>query len=97
MEETHPVLQPFEDEIDVERMVKTALDQQLVNRYLRNNSAKTGLFLVYWYRPGPDQKGKVNKLAELRQLLAQQAEQASVNGRLVKSYVLDIRLPDDQS
>lgn len=77
--------------------VKTALDQQLVNRYLRNHSATTGLFLVYWYRPGPDQKGKVNRLADLRQLLDQQAQQASANGRLVKSYVLDIRLPDDQS
>ena len=52
---------------------------------------------MYWYRPGPDQKGKVNRLADLRQLLDQQAQQASANGRLVKSYVLDIRLPDDQS
>jgi len=71
--------------------VATALQAQLVNRYLRQHEARTGLFLVYWHKPGA-----ANELAALRQQLSQQAAQASADGLLLKSYVLDIRLPDDQ-
>jgi hypothetical protein len=71
--------------------VSTALQAQLVNRYLRQHEARTGLFLVYWHKPGA-----TAELEALRQQLAQQAVQASSAGLLLKSYVLDIRLPDDQ-
>nr|GFA33569.1 hypothetical protein [Tanacetum cinerariifolium] len=54
--------------------VDTALQAQLVNRYLRQHEARTG------------KPGAANELAALRQQLSQQAAQASANGLLLKSY-----------
>jgi len=79
------------------REVLTALDGQLVNRYLRNHSANEALFLVYWHTAEKGRSTSRGSLAGLRQELAQQAQAASVNGRLIRSLVLDIRMPDDQT
>jgi len=71
--------------------VATALQSQLVGRYLHQHEARTGLFLVYWFKPQASAE-----LTALRQQLTEQAQRASVDGLIIKSYVLDIRMPDDQ-
>ena len=75
--------------------VESALDGQLVNRYLRNHPAKCGLFLVYWHTAETGRSTSRGSIADLRAELAQQAQAASKDGLLIRSYVLDIRLPDD--
>jgi hypothetical protein len=78
------------------REVTSALNGQLVNRYLRGHPTKYGLFLVYWHTKETGRSISRGSLAKLREELARQAQAASINGLLVKSYILDIRLPDDQ-
>ena len=75
--------------------VESALDGQLVNRYLRNHPAKCGLFLVYWHTAETGRNTSRGSITDLRAELAQQAQAASKDGLLIRSYVLDIRLPDD--
>lgn len=78
------------------REVTTALKGQLVNRYLRGHTAKFGLFLVYWHTQETGKSLSRGSLTTLREELVRQADAASVDGLSIRSYVLDIRLPDDQ-
>ena len=84
------------------REVNTAMRTQLVERYLRDNPSRHGLYLVGWFNCpqwDPDDRRKDNApqiaLEEARARFTQQAEAlgASLEGRhLVKSFVLDTAL-----
>ncbi len=85
------------------REVNTAMQTQLVERYLRDNPCRHGLYLVGWYNcpqwNDPDDRRKSAApqitLEEARDRYAQQAEEltARSEGRyLVKSFVLDTAL-----
>jgi len=85
------------------REVNTAMQTQLVERYLRDNSGRQGLYLVGWFNcpqwNDPDDHRKDDAphiaLEEARARFAQQAEvlTAGAEGRhLVRSFVLDTAL-----
>ncbi len=85
------------------RKVNTAMQTQLVERYLRDNPGRQGLYLVGWFNcpqwNDPDDHRKEDApqitLEEARARFAQQAEEltARSEGRyLVKSFVLDTAL-----
>jgi hypothetical protein len=93
--ETDKIIVFLEAKHNDNREVDSALDGQLVNRYLQNHAAKCGLFLVYWHTAETGRSISKGSIAGLRIELAQQAQAASKDGLLIRSYVLDIRLPDD--
>ncbi len=68
--------------------VATALDAQLVSRYLHQHTARCGILLVTWIGP----RRKDDTIEALRAELEAQATIASRGGLTVGSYVLDIRL-----
>ena len=84
------------------REVNTAMQTQLVERYLRDNPGRQGFYLVGWFNCpqwDPDDHRKEDaphiSLVEARARFAQQAEELTVRseGRyLVKSFVLDTAL-----
>jgi hypothetical protein len=81
------------------REVKTAMGEQLVDRYLADNECKNGLYLMGWYQcsqwDDEDYKKNEHKFASIedaRKYLNGQANELSGNGRLVRAVVLDISL-----
>ena len=84
------------------RKVETAMQTQLVERYLRDNPCRHGLYLIGWFNcprwdPTDHRKNDAPQinLEEARAQYAQQAEALtaqSADGRLVKSFVLDTAL-----
>jgi len=84
------------------REVDTAMQTQLVERYLRDNPCRHGLYLVGWFNcPQWDRTDHRKNdapqitLEEARAQFAQQAEALtarSEGGRMVKSFVLDTAL-----
>jgi hypothetical protein len=74
--------------------VTTSLNNQLVNRYLKNHPTRFGLFLAYWHTAETGRSMSSGSISELRKELARQAQSASKDGLSVRSYVLDIRLPE---
>jgi hypothetical protein len=87
--------------------VEDALDTQLAARYLRDNSSNHGLYLVGWFLDdgwddGDSRKAKATRnfngdIEQARVQLAKQAAEASVNGKTIKSFVLDARLRNANS
>jgi len=85
------------------REVTTAMQTQLVERYLRDNPGRQGFYLVGWFNcpqwndPNDHRKEAAPQITmeEARARFAQQAEEltAQSEGRyLVKSFVLDTAL-----
>ena len=79
--------------------VKTAMESQLVKRYLVNNICKYGLYLVGWFNcPQWDnedsRKEKAPKMLidEARKLFDEQAETLSSSGNVVRAYVMNTAL-----
>lgn len=80
--------------------VETALETQLVNRYLRKNSSKFGLYLVGWFESSAwieedHRKRKIPKkigIENFRDYLKTQAQALTRDGIYVKSFVLDLRI-----
>lgn len=81
--------------------LKLSMETQLLNRYLKDNQCKYGLYLVGWYlcdsweKTDPRLKKTQNlkmDLQEIKNYLDQQALSLSQNGITIKSFVLDCRI-----
>jgi hypothetical protein len=77
----------------------TAMQTQLVDRYLRDNECQTGLYLVGWFDCDQwldidDRKGKPKSvsLGELRKELVTQAQNLSTGRLTIGAHVLDASL-----
>jgi len=82
----------FEAKRDRHRDVVTALDTQLVDRYLSDPTYRHGIYLVYWFGQGGTRLPV--ELSAARELLDAQAVTASRRtGRRVAAVVLDVRGP----
>lgn len=79
----------------------TAMEEQLVNRYLKDNRCQHGLYLIAWfnceqwddsdYRKRDAQK-KNNSIEEAKEKYEQQAAKLSNSGVTVKAFVLNTAL-----
>lgn len=72
----------------------TAMESQLVNRYLKENQCQCGLYLVGWFdSPSWDdsnaRRARKKSLAEARTLLEDKASELSGGGRCIRAYVLN--------
>ncbi len=83
----------WNDELDI------AMEEQLVNRYLKDNTCQHGMYLVGWFNceqwdKSDYRKGKSPKISiyEAREKFEKQAEQLSQLGVKVKSFVLNTAL-----
>ncbi len=83
----------WNDELD------TAMETQLVERYLKDNLYHDGIYLVGWYDcpqwdKDDDKRSKSQKhiRSDLERELKNQALQLSVNGVKVREFVLDVSL-----
>lgn len=83
----------WNDELD------TAMETQLVERYMKDNLCHDGIYLVGWYDcPQWDEndnrksKSQKHKQSDLKRELKDQAHQLSVNGVKIREYVLDVSL-----
>ncbi len=81
------------------REVKTAMQGQLVNRYLKNNTCNHGLYLVGWYLcerwdPADYRKSDVPfvSIEEAKTFLTKQGKALSADGLLIQSFVIDTSL-----
>ncbi|BAU65885.1 hypothetical protein STA3757_32810 [Stanieria sp. NIES-3757] len=79
--------------------LNTAMETQLVNRYLKDSTCQHGLYLVGWFNcdqwnDSDSRKGKAPKIniEEARQQFTQQAEQISQSNIVVKAFVLNAAL-----
>lgn len=75
------------------------MEEQLVNRYLKDNTCQNGLYLIGWFNceqwdKSDSRKGKSPKISihEAREKFEKQAEQLSQSGVEVKSFVLNTAL-----
>jgi len=83
------------------REVQTAMQTQLVDRYLLENRCQTGLYLVGWFQsPGWDaadprqRRNPWGTIEEARTELETQAAQLTQEGvRQIRAYTLDCALP----
>lgn len=82
----------------------TAMEKQLVNRYLDKNDCRHGLYVVGWFLcdawtgKNPNRKQvKISKLVELNRLLEGQAETLSIQGKKIVQIVLDATIPLNNS
>ncbi|MHC5934407.1 hypothetical protein [Nostoc sp.] len=83
----------WNDELD------SAMEIQLVNRYLKDNTCQHGLYLIGWFNceqwdKSDSRKGKSPKLSieEAREKFDKQGEQLSQLGVKVKAFVLNTAL-----
>jgi hypothetical protein len=83
----------WNDELD------TAMAEQLVNRYLKNDTCQHGIYLIGWFNcqqwdKSDYRKGKAPKISinEAREKFEKQAEELSQAGVKVKSFVLNSAL-----
>ncbi len=78
--------------------LNSAMETQLVNRYLEENTCQHGLYLIAWFNcdqwDSSDSKGKSPKISieEAKEQFNRQAEQLSLSGIRVKSFVLNTAL-----
>ncbi|WP_226574440.1 NACHT domain-containing protein [Microseira wollei] len=79
--------------------LNSAMEEQLVKRYLQDNSSKYGLYLVGWFNchqwdDKDSRKGKAPKISidEAREQFDRQAEQLSSPANVVRAYVLNTAL-----
>lgn len=72
----------------------TAMENQLVNKYLKDNDCKHGLYLVGWYYCDKWDMGKKDKqIDDAKENFSQQAIKLSKDNLKIVSFVLDTRLP----
>lgn len=76
------------------------MERQLVGRYLKDNQSRHGLYVVGWFNcdqwdreDSRNQRAPKTSINETRARLTTQAEELSVDGITVRSYVLDTALP----
>ncbi len=76
-----------------------AMETQLVNRYLKDNQCRHGIYLVGWFGcPQCKKKNcktkqcKTGSITDLRNLLNKQTLDLSKDGATIKEYVLDVSL-----
>lgn len=79
--------------------LKTAMETQLVNRYLQDNTCQYGLYLIGWFNcdqwdSSDYRKNKAPKMSavEAQNKFNQQAEDLSLSGVMVKAFVLNTAL-----
>lgn len=77
--------------------VSNALKKQLVDRYLDEEDTNFGIYVVAFFATEsvemrPSDRPKWSSIEHARRDLESQAKDASTNGRLVRSYVLDARI-----
>jgi hypothetical protein len=79
--------------------IYTSMEDQLVNRYLRDNHCQYGLYVAGWFSgtewdANDYRRGKASKdtLEQARATLAAQASELSIGGITVKSFVVDAEL-----
>lgn len=78
--------------------LKTAMETQLVDRYLKNNTCKYGLYLIGWFDSemwkDENRRRKIPKVSieEAKIFFDEQAEKLTDNEREVRAYVVDVRL-----
>lgn len=79
--------------------LNSAMEEQLVQRYLQDNSSKYGLYLVGWFNCNQwddkdSRKGKAPKISidQAREQFDRQAEQLSSPPNVVRAYVLNTAL-----
>jgi hypothetical protein len=77
----------------------TAMESQLLKRYLNNNQIKYGVYLIGWYRCDSWDKNDYRyaatpqmELNEVKEKLKLQEDILSKDGYFIKSYVLDCRI-----
>lgn len=80
--------------------VMSAMESQLLNRYLKNNQCQYGLYLVGWFVCGhwDDDDYRKNQLSDLslddmKKTLDNQATKLSQGKDRIDAYILDSRLP----
>lgn len=75
----------------------TAMQDQLIDRYLIPRNRRHGIYLVYWITPAqrPDgwSRTKAAEMAILARELDEQARQAAMAGFRIAPYILDISRP----
>ena len=83
----------WNDKLDI------AMQNQLADRYLRDNQCRYGLYLVGWFNcsqwdASDDKNSKATRLdrASLQQHLESQAQQLSRNGLTIKALILNVAL-----
>jgi hypothetical protein len=76
--------------------LKTAMESQLAERYLKDNECRHGLYLVAWFNPNEwdeedSRRGQVHfgSRHDLDDFLAKEAKRLSNDDRTIKSRVLD--------
>jgi hypothetical protein len=79
--------------------LNSAMETQLVGRYLKENTCQHGLYLISWFNcdqwdSSDSRKGKSPKISieEAKEQFNRQAEQLSLSGIRVKSFVLNTAL-----
>jgi hypothetical protein len=79
--------------------LQTAMESQLVNRYLADNTCKYGLYLIGWFScPQWDSKDSRNKqtpkmnIDEAKVHFDRKAEPLSTSGNVVRAYVMNTAL-----
>lgn len=87
--------------------VMTAMESQLVDRYLRDGAVSHGIYLVGWFlcdaweKSGGHRYHKASRLGltleSAREKFDRQASSHSANGRDVRALLLDARWPDSAS
>jgi hypothetical protein len=82
------------------RKIETAMETQLVNRYLKNNDCKHGIYLVGWFlcdswskRDSRRRAVKFKTLNDLNDHLTQQARGVSRAGNQIRAAILDASIP----
>ena len=76
--------------------IKTAMESQLVKRYLTGNDCTHGIYLIGWFvcNAWSGAKGlKFRKLKDLDDYIVAQARDLSVDGLQIRAVILDASLP----
>jgi hypothetical protein len=81
------------------RRISTAMKTQLVDRYLKDNQCRHGLYIVCWFDQeswdeDDARRGQVPKCSrnQAKKRLASQAYKLSKDGLLIRSFLLDVSL-----
>ncbi|WP_235783455.1 hypothetical protein [Amycolatopsis orientalis] len=81
------------------RELETAMQNQLINRYLVPKGRRHGIYLVYWIAPSqrPDgwSRTKAADVAALKRKLNEQVQHATEAGFQIAPYILDISRPEN--
>jgi hypothetical protein len=82
------------------REIRTAMETQLVNRYLKDNDCRHGIYLVGWFlcdvwskRDSRWRAVKFKTLNDLNDYLTRQARRVSRDGNQIRAVVLDVSIP----